>query len=75
MNIIKDKGKQSYKSYYLDKYFETLIFHLICLNKEGGSEKEKNDLLLGSILKERNLYKYTKYKDTLEDMFKEQKQD
>ena len=75
MNIVKDKGKQSYKSYYLDKYFETLLFHLTCLNKEGGTEKEKNDLLLGSIMKERNLYKYTKYKDTLEDIFKEQKQE
>jgi len=75
MNIIKDEGKQSYKSYYLDKYYETLLFHLICLNKEGGSEKEKNDLLLGSILKETNLYNYTKYKDTLEDIFKEQKQE
>lgn len=72
MNIVKDKGVQSYKSYYLDKYYETLLSHLICLNKEGGSEKEKNDLLLGSILKERNLYKYTKYKATLEDIFKEQ---
>jgi hypothetical protein len=40
-----------------------------------GTEKEKNDLLLGSILKERNLYKFTKYKDTLEDIFKEQKQE
>ena len=75
MNIVKDKGKQSYKSYYLDKYFETLLFHLTCLNKEGGTEKEKNDLLLGSILKERNLYKYTNYKDTLEDIFKEQRQE
>lgn len=72
MNIVKDKGIQSYKSYYLDKFYETLLSHLICLNKEGGSEKEKNDLLLGSILKERNLYKYTKYKETLEDIFKEQ---
>jgi len=71
MNIVKDKGIQGYKSYYLDKYYETLLSHLICLNKEGGSEKEKNDLLLGSILKERNLYKYTKYKETLEDIFKE----
>ena len=73
MIIVKDKGIQSYKSYYLNKYFEALISHLICLNKEGGSEKEKNDLLLGSILKERNLYKYTKYEETLKDIFKEQK--
>lgn len=72
MLIIKDKGIQSYKSYYLDKYYETLLSHLICLNKEGASDKEKYDLLLGSILKERNLYKYTKHKDTLEELFKEQ---
>lgn len=71
MNI-KNEGKQSYKGYYLDKYYETLLFHLICLNKENKTEKEKNDLLLGSILKERNLYKYTKYKDTLEELFKKQ---
>lgn len=75
MNIVKDKGIQSYKSYYLDQFYETLLSHLICLNKEGGSEKEKNDLLLGSILKERNLYKYTKYKETLEDIFKEHKRE
>ncbi len=75
MNIIKDKGIQNYKSYYIDKFYETLLFHWICLNNEGGSEKDKNDLLLGSILKENNLYKYTKYKDRLEDIFKEQKKD
>ena len=75
MNIVKDKGIQSYKSYYLDKYYEALLSHLICLNKEGGPEKEKNDLLLGSILKERNLYKYTKHKETLEDIFKEDKRE
>lgn len=75
INIIKDKGIQSYKSYYLDKYFEALLYHLICLNKENGTEKEKNDLLLGSILKERNLYKYTKNKNLLEEIFKVQKND
>lgn len=64
MHIVKDKGIQSYKGYYLDKFYETLISHLICLNKEGAAEKERNDLLLGSILKESNLYKYTKYKST-----------
>ena len=75
MKIVEDEGLQSYKGYYIDKYYETLLSHLICLNKEGGSEKEKNDLLLGSILKDRKLYKYTKYKETLEDIFKEQKQE
>jgi len=73
MIIIKDQGMQSYKSYYLNKFYETLLSHLICLNAEGGSDEKINDLLLGSILRERNLYKYTKYKDTLESIFQEQK--
>lgn len=75
MNIVKDKGIQSYKSYYLDKYYEILLSNLICLNKENGTEKEKNDLLLGSILKDRNLYKYSKHKDVLENLFTEMKRD
>lgn len=75
MEITTDEGLQSYKSYYLNKYYETLLYHLLCLNKENRSEEEKNDLLLGSILKSKNLYKYTKLKETLEEIFKEQKRD
>lgn len=73
MIIVLDKGKQSYKSYYIDKYYDVLLTHLKCLNKEGAKEKEIDDLLLGSILKDSNLYKYTKHKETLENIFKEQK--
>ncbi len=75
MVIIKKDGAQSYKSYYLDKYYELLVNHLICLSKEGASEKEQYDLVLGSILKESNLYKYTKLKPTLEEILKAQKQE
>ena len=71
MVVIESKGIQSYKEYYLDKYYETLLYHWVCLKKEGASEKEINDLLLGSILKERSLYPYTQYKETLEEIFKE----
>jgi hypothetical protein len=74
MVIQKDKGKESYKGYYIDKYYDLLLSHLICLNKEGASDKSTNDLLLGSILKDREFYKYTKNKKALEDIFKEQKQ-
>lgn len=75
MIINDDKGLESYKGYYIDKYYEVLISHLICLGKENATEKEKNDLLLGSILKEQNLYKFSKYKETLEDLFEVQKRD
>lgn len=71
MVIIKDNGKESYKGYYLDKYYETLLYHLLCLNKEGASDKEIENLMLGSILRERSLYQYTKYKETLEGLFEQ----
>ncbi|MFK8008618.1 MAG: hypothetical protein AB8H03_19825 [Saprospiraceae bacterium] len=75
MVIIEEDGLQSYKSYYLDKYFETLLSHLVCLNKEGGSEKEIRNLLLGSILSDEKLYKYTKHKETLESIFQKKDRD
>lgn len=71
--IDSEKGKESYKGYYLNKYYETLIYNIICLKKENGKQKEIDDLLLGSILKDHSLYKYTKYKETLEETFKLQK--
>ena len=75
MLIVKDKGKQSYKSYYIDKFYDLLLSHLTCLNKQDAKDNDIKDLLLGSILKDRIFYKYTKNKETLESIFKEQKQD
>lgn len=69
MQIIDGEGVRSYKSYYINKFYETLLNHFLCLIKEGASEEEKTDLLLGSILKERNLYKYTNYRPALEEIF------
>lgn len=69
MIIDSEKGVESYKGYYLNKYFETLIYNLVCLKKLDAKEEDTNKLLLGSILKDSKLYKYTKYKDLLEDIF------
>lgn len=33
MVIVKDKDKESYKSYYLNKYYDTLLAHLECLSQ------------------------------------------
>jgi hypothetical protein len=75
MIIEEDKGKESYKGYYIDKYYDLLLSHLTCLNKQKAKDKDINDLLLGSILKDRIFYKYTKNKEILESIFKERKQD
>ena len=62
-------GAQSYKGHYLFNYYETLFAHLLCLYKEGATKEEINDLLYNSILKERELYQYSKHKKTLEEIF------
>lgn len=69
IKIQNNEGEMSYKNYYLNKYYETLLYNLLCLNNEGRSEKERNDLLLGSILKDKSLYKYSTNKKVLESIF------
>ena len=75
MVIVEEEGMQSYKSYYLNKYYETLLSHLICLHEEGGTEADIKNLLLGSILKDHKLYQYTQYKEVLESIFQTKEQD
>jgi len=75
MEIEKDKGIESYKYYYINKYYQTLLYHMMCLNQKKKNKKEREDLLLGSILKEKNYYKYSKNKETLEGFFRTMKMD
>jgi hypothetical protein len=75
MVIDSDKGKESYKGYYINKFYETLLYNMICLKKGFGSEKEVEQLLVTSILKNQNLYKYSNNKDILESLFKTIKRD
>ena len=69
MKIEKDKGKESYKGYYINKYYDTLLSHLACLSRKKKQKEARMDLLLGSILKEGNYYKYSKKKETLDSLF------
>lgn len=66
-------GRESYKSFYLDKYYELLLNHLTCLQQGGVPENFINDLMLGSILKDRVLYKYSKKREQLDRIFTMQK--
>lgn len=69
------KGPESYKSYYLNKLYETVLSHVICLIQEEASEEEINKVLLGSILPDERLYQYTELKETLESIFTEVEED
>jgi hypothetical protein len=75
MEIEKDKGIESYKHYYINKYYQTLLYHMMCLNQKKKYKKKRENLLLGSILKEKNYYKYSKNKETLESFFRTMKMD
>jgi len=75
MEIIKDEGIESYKHYYIDKYYQTLLYHMMSLNQKKKYKKERENLLLGSILKEKNYYKYSKNEQTLEGFFRTMKMD
>lgn len=61
---------QSYKSFFLDKYFELLLNHATCLHLEDRGQEAVSAVLMNSILREEELYEYTKYKETLEGIFK-----
>jgi len=69
MKIVKDKGEESYKSYYINKYYDTLLSHLACLSQKKKQKEARTNLLLGSILKEENYYKYSKQKTVLDSLF------
>lgn len=75
MVIDSETGRESYKGYYLNKYYQTLLYHLLCLKNGYGNEKDIEKLLIGSILKDRTLYKYSKNKDILEGLFETRKRD
>jgi hypothetical protein len=67
------KEKQSYKKYYINNYYKTLLSHLTCLSQDKKDEEKRMDLLLGSILKEKIYYDYYEKKEDLESLFTEVK--
>ncbi|MFT5723957.1 MAG: hypothetical protein ACI9JN_001074 [Bacteroidia bacterium] len=70
--VVYDDSIQSYKTIYVHKYYDLLLNHLICFNKENKGQKEIQELLLSSVLKDHKLYKYTTHRKTLEKIFKKQ---
>ncbi len=69
MVIVKDKGAVSYKEYYINKYYNTLLYHLSCLSQKKRHKEDRLNLILGSILKEESYYQYSDKQETLESLF------
>lgn len=69
----KRKPKESFKKYYINKYIETLLNHSLCLSQKRRYRKEKDNLLLESILRNESYWQYTEHKPILEMIFKKVK--
>jgi len=70
MELFNDKGLQSYKDYFINKLFETLMNHAVCLKSESSQDKVQ-DLLMKSELKNKTLWKHTELQDVLSTIFQE----
>lgn len=75
MQIEKDKEKESYKHYFINRLYNTLIYHHQCLNQKKRTRKDAENLALSSILKEKNYYEYSKNQDYLNGLFRTMKMD
>jgi hypothetical protein len=69
MNITSENKQQSFKEYYIDKYYETLLYHLACLRETNQGDDKIYDLMLGSLLKEQMYYKYSSKEKELKELF------
>lgn len=75
MQIEKDKGKESYKNYFINRFYNTLIYNHQCLNQNRKTRKDAENLALSSILKEENYYEYSKNQEYLKGLFRTMKMD
>jgi hypothetical protein len=71
VQMVINRRKQSYKRYAIDNYYQLLLTHHSCLKKLGKSDKEKQDLLMSSILSKKNYYKYSNDRDVLHSLFRQ----
>ncbi|GAA4435460.1 hypothetical protein GCM10023188_27470 [Pontibacter saemangeumensis] len=69
MEVEEGKGMESYKAYYINKYYDTLLSHLAVLGQKKKDKERRRDLMLGSILKEKNYYGYSRRRSELEALF------
>ncbi len=74
LTLDKTKPKESFKKYYINKYLNTLLYHGYCLAKKNKTEK-RQQVMLGSILRNDAYYKYSDHPEVFEQLFKKVSQD
>ncbi|MBL7981585.1 MAG: hypothetical protein JNL52_07210 [Flavobacteriales bacterium] len=70
--FVMNDSLQSYKGILVDHYLDVLLYHLMVLSDTGAKEETVRDLLLGSSMRDEQLWKYSSKRATLEQIFKKQ---
>lgn len=65
----RDHPKESYKKYYLNKYMNTVLYHVLCLAQKPEYEDEKLDVLLNSILRNEMYWEYSENAEILDQIY------
>ncbi len=71
MEILNNKGLQSYKKHFINNLFKTMFNHAVCLKKEKDQQAVQ-DFLINSILKDETLWKLTEFEEILKSIYQEQ---
>ena len=72
--IEKDKPKQSFKKYHINKFLNTLLHHSICLGEKKKGKDEQQKIMLGSIMSNEFYYKYSDTPEIFRSIFQKIKE-
>lgn len=70
IKIDKSRPKESFKSYYINKYMNTVVSHSLCLMQNEKTKKKAYRVILKSIVKNEKYWKYSSSPDFFERTFK-----
>ena len=70
LTLDKRKPKESFKKYYMN----TLLYHTQCLSQKKKDREERDNILLGSILKNESYYTYSENEEVLRKIFRKVKE-
>jgi hypothetical protein len=69
IDIKFNNRKRSFKAFVINRLYDTLIFHLECLEQKKKYNEARLDLISNSILSKEIYYKYSEKKELLDSLF------
>lgn len=66
LKIAADRTDDNYKAYYLNRYYDVLLWHAECLNSKKKFKEQRADLILNSVLSKQDLYVFSANRNMVE---------